>query len=75
MYHHITCISLQYSARHTLTYYPIISLKITFMQFTGGAPQCCIYFYTRSVIAFRGRRGLYKAVVGLQLTHYVTSHL
>ena len=59
MYHHNTCISLQDSARHTLTYYPIISLKITFMQFAGGAPQCCIYFYIRSVIAFRGREGLY----------------
>ena len=74
MYHLDTCITLQDSARHTLTYYPIISLKITFMQFTGGAPHCCIYFYTRSVIAFRGQEGLYKAAVGLQLTHYITSH-
>ena len=45
------------------------------MQFIGRARQCCIYFYTRSVIKFRGRKGLYKAAVGLQVTHYVTSHL
>ena len=42
------------------------------MQFIGRAPQCCIYFYSRSVITFRGRKGLYKAAVGLQFTHYVT---
>ena len=24
----------------------------------GGENQCCIYFYTRSVITFRGQKGL-----------------
>ena len=44
------------------------------MLFIGGAPHCCIICYTRSVITFRGWKGLYKAAVGLQWTHYVTSH-
>ena len=38
------------------------------------APHCCIICYTRSVITFRGRKGLYNAAVGLQLTHGVTPH-
>ena len=46
-----------------------------FMQFIGVAPHSCIYFNTRSVITFGERKGLYNAAVGLQLTHYVTSHL
>ena len=45
------------------------------MQFIGEAHHCCIYFYTRHISTFRGRKGLYKAAVGKQLTRYVTSHL
>ena len=46
-----------------LAYY---SFKYIFKRFIGGAPHSCIYFYTRSVITFRGRKGLYNAAVGLQ---------
>ena len=76
MYYHNTGKSVQDSARAYADILAYYSFKnISFMRFIGGARRCCVYFYTRSVIRFRGRKGLYNAAVGLQLTHYVTSHL
>ena len=68
-------ISLQDLARKLCWYTSLLLVwKYIFMLFIGGAPHSCIICYTRSVITFRGRKGLYKAAVGLQWTHYVTSH-
>ena len=75
MYYHITGKSVQDSARAYADILAYYSFKKKCMRFIGESRRCCVYLYTRSVIRFRGRKGLYKAAVGLQLTHYVTSHL